>query len=927
MFDLLDLLDFKTLDLFAMGTLATAGLVSWKTGLGELLVNKSTNKFCDGMAWLSSPDGAISSLPEELPYWDFYNDFVLTKDGYLWAVVEVTPVATGGYSGNDWKQVGDSLNRVFTSMPEGCWIQTIHIINSDISEALSVYERLGKKAKKANSPLLPLISSRARDLASKANVGYLQATKTYIFIGLQREKKLIRNPFRSIFSSSYFQEIEAEEFKELEETLIRARKTLINNFNAAGGSAKAVSSRVAFELAYKQLNPQRAKMLSPYYNRGRTKAAIKEGITLSSLRENLFATNPRETLCFTSAEVENWYTKFGDEKKGDVVYVGNVSLYKLPTRTFAGLMTWLTKAGEIDFAIEISTSFQVGVYQEWDEKLQRTLSWRRRQLQIHQEDPNKDEQIEALEIDSVREQLRRGEEKIGLIGLQITFQADSKPELKYRKDTIISLVRRLEGMQCIAEPYIPFELYLAGLPCNAPSDVMVKPCLSRDAVALSPFTSTGSGVPISEALHVFETTDGRFFYWNPKSVYFNSGMYLIIGQPGSGKSSLYNILRSISHLNGRRIVILDFGGSATRFCLAVGGNYIDVTDPTKVTGLGLFNIRPLPDEEYEPGELTEDGLPYDKLEALEKTMEVLCLDPKEESLGAEKVAMLRKYIRETYANLVDEIPKVDDFIFSLKNALADERPLANELAARLSIYKTNSSLSRFLNDQSNPLPVDNPCTVFDFRGAIDDERLMLVATMAVGNFTNRFLRVNSKFRQVEKEIQVDEFRVISKYRPILEIIDLMFTTGRKSNAIVSAASQSPGDFYNHEIAAKRIKEQSEVFFIFPGQSPKYVAETLDLSDGEIREFSRLQSAGGDYKECVVLYPTPGIRRGCNSLRLDLGILDRRLMLGAGVEKATLEQAIADIDTDEVAECFYDALVADGLGLDVGKNKVIDNELV
>ncbi|MFY9226384.1 MAG: hypothetical protein WAQ98_27150, partial [Blastocatellia bacterium] len=449
---------------------------------------------------------------------------------------------------------------------------------------------------------------------------------------------------------------------------------------------------------------------------------------------------------------------------------------------------------------------------------------------------------------------------------------------------------------------------------------------SRDAVALTPFTGLGSGVPAQEAIHVFETTEGRPFYWKSKAKYFNSGMYLIIGQPGSGKSSLYNLIRSINHLDGRRIVILDFGGSATRFCLAVGGTYIDITDVNKVSGLGLFNIRPLADEEYAENELTDDGLPLDKLEALEKMMELLCLDPKEESLGAVKVAVLRRYIRETYANLVDEIPVIDDFIFALENAHPDDREVAKELAARLSIYDKSSSLSRFLNDQSDPIPVDNPCIVFDFRGAIDDERLMLIATMAVNNFINRYLRVNSKFRAVEKEIQVDEFKVISNYRPILKMVDLMFTTGRKSNAIVSAASQSAADF-DDEIASERIKEQSEVFFVFPGSSPDSVAEKLSLSEGEKRQYSRLQSGGSDYKECLILYPTPGIRRGCNSLRLDLSTLDKRLMLGAGQEKATLEEALADIEEPEIAQSLYDALVADGLGVDIGKNRVRDTELV
>lgn len=67
--------------------------------------------------------------------------------------------------------------------------------------------------------------------------------------------------------------------------------------------------------------------------------------------------------------------------------------------------------------------------------------------------------------------------------------------------------------------------------------------------------------------------------------------------------------------------------------------------------------------------------------------------------------------------------------------------LADMLKTGVNISSFNglSSLSTFeleTRKHSDPIPVDNPCTVFDFRGAID-ERLMLIATMAVNNFTNR----------------------------------------------------------------------------------------------------------------------------------------------------------------------------------------------
>lgn len=923
--------ELEILELFSIGALSTIGLLNWKTGLAEALINKFVNVATDAGSWLISKEGAYSSLPEQLPYWDFYQDFVLTKNGWLWSAVEIKTISTGGFDANDWKMLGDRLNRVYTSLPEGTWVQVIHTIDNDPTNPSKVFEKLAKKT--TNSPLYPLVISRAKQMKMLAQIGILRDSKVYVFIGRKRKETITKVPISSMFSGKKFNKIEQEDFQELQQEVLRVRDTFMYTYQNCGGQCRPVTAKVAFQVAYQKLNPERSRNLSaPDYipvdvQRPKTKAYSNKTkgvkVELNSLREELFADNPRETLCFTSAEVIDWFIKFDD------VFIGNISLYKLPVRIFVGLMGWLTQAPELNFKVSISSSFQIGQFNEVDEQLERMLSWRRRNIRVAKDDANQDEELQALEIAAVREDLRKGEEKIGRLGLQISFEAESKAKLKEYRDTILSLMKRLEGLEGCAEAHDPFSLYLAGLPAGVENDFRDKLCLTRDAIALTPFTGCSSGVAMAEATHVFTTVEGRPLYWDAYPSSFNNGTIITIGPPGSGKSSLFNLLRSVNHLSGRRLVTLDFGGSATRLCLALNGNYIDVTDPAKTNGLGIFNIRPLKDEEYSASELTEDGLPLDKLASLEKTVELLCLDPnnaQEVGLGPVKVAILRRYIRETYANLGDEVPTVDNLIFTLENAHPDDREISLELASRLSIYAQNSSLGKFLNDQGDPLPIDSPYTVFDFRGTIDDPRLMLIATMAVTNYINRFLRVNSKIRKVEKCIDVDEFRVISRYLPVLQLIELIWRTARKANAVCMLASQSPGDFHTNELA-RGIKENSEVFFLFPGADPNYVAEKIGLSEGEKEDFSHLQIGGKDYRECLLIHPTSGIKRACARLRLDLSPLDGRVMLGAGREKVTLKQAVADVPREQMKESFYQALVSDPLGVDVGKNKTKQEEFV
>ena len=918
--------ELEILELFSIGGLSALAMLNWKTGLAEMVTNSFVNRVSDLGAWIVSKEGAYSSLPEQLPYWDFYEDFVLTKNGWLWSALEIRPIATGGFDDNDWRMLGDRLNRLYTSLPEGTWIQVIHSIDNDATNSTKVLEKVAKK--NTNSSLYPLLISRTKQIKELSQIGILRDSKTYVFIGRKRKESIAKVPIRAIFSGKAFQKIEQADFEELQQEVLRARETFLYNYQNAGGQCRLVPAKVAFQLAYQRVNPERARKLGePSYlpvdtRKSKVKAPSSRTqgakVQFNSLREELFADNPRETLCFTNAEVVDWYIKFED------VYVGNISLYKLPVRVFVGLMQWFTQAGELSFKVNISSSFQIGNFNEVDEQLERLLSWRRRNIRVAKDDANQDEEIQALEIAAVREQLRKGEEKIGRLGLQISFEANDKVQLKERRDLLLALLKRLEGLEGCAEAHDPFALYLSGLPAGVENDFRQKLCLSRDAIALTALTGCSSGVPISEAAHTFTTVEGRPFYWHPYPSTFNSGMTLVVGPTGSGKSSLLNMLHSVNHLSGRRIVILDFGGSATRFCLAVGGNYIDITDPAKCKGLGLFNIKPLPDEEYEPNELNADGLPLDKLAALEKMVEILCLNPQEVALPKVMVAVLKKYLRETYANLMDETPIVDDIITSLENAHPEDREIARELIARLSDCASNSSLANFLNDRSEPLEVDNPCTVFDFRGAIDDPRVMLIAAMAITNFFNRFLKVNSKFRRVEKAIAIDEFKVISRFLPILQVVELLWRTARKSKAVCMVSSQSPGDFDFNDLT-KGIKENCEVFFVLPGSDPNYVASKLGLSEGEKEDLQQLQVAGKDYRECLVLHPAPGIRRACAKLRLDLSTLDKRLMLGAGRERATLKECINEVPKEQMKDCFYQALVSDPLGLDVGKNKVRDDQ--
>ncbi|MGH9762857.1 MAG: hypothetical protein ACREAC_18700, partial [Blastocatellia bacterium] len=325
----------------------------------------------------------------------------------------------------------------------------------------------------------------------------------------------------------------------------------------------------------------------------------------------------------------------------------------------------------------------------------------------------------------------------------------------------------------------------------------------------------------------------------------------------------------------------------------------------------LLDIRPKPDEKYDPDELTEDGLPLDRLEQVQVLLEMLSLDPSkphETALEPVYKSLLDESVRRTYRNLVNDVPTIDHFIRTLTHLPKNDREKGEHLAARLKVFAKGSSLDRFLNEPSEPISVKRPYTVFDFRGISPDQdaRLMLVASMAVTSFVTRLLRVG---RHVPKFVDVDEFNVIKRHKLLCRVVDQAMRTARKHNAVCSVVSQDPADFDEND-AARGIRSNCEVFWLFALHRPEYAAEVLELPPGIVTLLRRNRVvASPDYRDCVLKYPG-----GVVHLRLRNGALDRRLLLGAGVESATQDEALADLDLGlPVTPNLIQALSQDGLG--------------
>jgi hypothetical protein len=961
-----------------------AAFALWKTGYADRFFSFLGMNFGRGGAWLTSAAGAWVRLADHLPYRDFVEGdcVVETEDGWLWAGLYIEAIPTDGFGGKQWNALYAKLNRALTGLPDETWVQVIDDVSNDTRAGESVYERVEKSC---DDPVLKVIlRARREQLKREGKAGLVSTSRSFVFVGRRKKQLTQKVPAKALISPSAFVDLEYEDFVQLRDETLRARDFFSVAVRGAGGVAVPLTSEQIYALVYESLNEDRALIHpapalgvpsptgGPTFGTPVVKVNQQErrprqaeqhaaqaagewlGVASELLSEfgdgdeelpseaasngapagadyedeprqtwitgaGYFADSPRERVCFEPVEVHRDFFVVG-ERLNQVV-----SLQQMPTLVSPGLCESLSRHPDMSFPYRSVTHFRVGDFYEWDDKFAKMYNRLQKNMERASR-PDLDEELSADDVKNLRASMRRSQAKVGDFGMLIRYSAPDLKELYHRQATVLNAVRTMDGAEGTIEKHLPLPQFTSTLPCAPHGDGRTRTCLSRDAAALMPLTGGPRG-PVREdrALMVFERVDGQLFYFHPKPSHFPSGMSIIVGGAGGGKTGLLNYIRTMLRASGYRLITIDLGGASYRVCQALGGTFIDVTDARRSFKFGLFDIRPRAREEYEPDALTPEGLPRDRLAEVQNLLEVLCTDPRNPQLSAlsmREASFLHRKVSETYERMGSEVPRLDDFIDTLEiYALKDERELSEELAARLKIYASDGALGRFLNESpdAEEINTDSPYTVFELRHAIGQPRLMMVASLAVNAFVRRMLSLD---RRLPKYIDVDEFHEVAKNPLICNMINTTMRTARKLNMIGYVASQSAGDFeYDKDNpAAAGIRDNAELFWLLKQNNVEKAAQVFNLKPGVARLVGQLdQHASDSWRDCVLLYPGGG----CAHLRLRFGALDQRLLLGAaGTEMVELPEALTAAmgvsPQGRVPARLREALAADALGAELAR---------
>ena len=418
------------------------------------------------------------------------------------------------------------------------------------------------------------------------------------------------------------------------------------------------------------------------------------------------------------------------------------------------------------------------------------------------------------DIETLRDTLQQGREKMFNIGVYITLQADSLDELFRIEEKINAL---FESQLIYAKPTVfqQIEGFTSVLPLGLDKLTTWTPLNSGPASSIFPFVSTNltsdEGILYginrhNNTLIVFD----RFSLENANSVVF--------AKAGAGKSYAVKleILRSLAM--GTDVLIIDPENEYERLANTVAGSFFKISLTSEST-INPFEIPIIPKGE-EPGDVFKSHIL--NLVGLLKLM-LGKVSPEED-------AILDRAITETYASrgitvetkdFSDIQPPLLEDLETILGNMEGGRGMADRL------YKfTKGTYAGFTNRPTN-VDIKNRLIVFSVRDL--EEELRPIAIYIVLNFVWNLIRAEFK----KRIMIIDEAWWLMKYQDSASFLFSLVKRCRKYFLGVTTITQNVEDFLDSPYGRPIITNSSIQLLLKQAPSSMDVLQkTFALSDAE-----------------------------------------------------------------------------------------------
>jgi len=452
--------------------------------------------------------------------------------------------------------------------------------------------------------------------------------------------------------------------------------------------------------------------------------------------------------------------------------------------------------------------------------------------------PDPSTSIALEDVEQLRENLARGDERVFSINAYIQVRAPDRRTLMERSDRIISTVRSLD-FRALPTHWQHHMGLLSCLPDG--NNLLVRSRLFGTGAAATFFPFTGSDISMENGVMFGVHSSGGLIIINPfNSKQLENANMVVFAKSGSGKSFFLKTV-SCRLLPSCNVYVVDPEAEYQNLCEHVKGQYVRLsTDSLQINPFELYGTTKTSktvvlDKEAQK---EEGNFFREKLLNLITLLELLLSD--EGVLPQKEKSFLYKCLLKTYENRgitmdtathVRQPPCMQEFFVIMSSALrGDDRFGVGE-----DTYGLTDRLERYLHlfPARTRLSLENRYIDFNIREL--NETLKPIGLFIITEFLWTKMRQarRSNFIQSNTIILIDEAWLLMQFRQGAKFLEEFARRIRKYGGGLWCTTQNSDDFLNSE-EGKTILAMSTMKFLMKQDSSTIdsVVNTFKLSPGQ-----------------------------------------------------------------------------------------------
>lgn len=322
--------------------------------------------------------------------------------------------------------------------------------------------------------------------------------------------------------------------------------------------------------------------------------------------------------------------------------------------------------------------------------------------------------------------------------------------------------------------------------------------------------------------------------WDEKKKRIKARNFAIFAPTGEGKSFLANNILRQYFEQQVRLVIIDLGGSYSKFAKLYPDDHIILRyEQGKNLGINPFYIS------------SQEDLTPERLEDLGVfLLELLAL---KDATKAHEVA-IKKVLRYYYSNITNgySLASLYQFIDDKKNSLIDELKIQEE---HFSVYNFLHILSEYVDDglysflfnvsedQTYKIE-DKRMIVFELDEVKDNKEILSVMLKLIKSAIQRTIWRNRSERGI---ILFDEFAKQLKFDNVLESVEFYYQAIRKQNGAIGIILQSINQLPNNSTSASILENTQVVYSLRNEKGYAELQKRLNLSSHDLNQLKSIRN--------------------------------------------------------------------------------------